>query len=176
MHFGEKKSQPSPQDVLKTSLTMLVDSFSAEDCRGYHQGKEAYRAWIEGLSKETDFQLENDKENVLRRLSVNDNMLCHLIDSRQAVAVWLRENVSLLTEMGREYLEKIAENFQTIADTLSAFQSRTCQTSACEVAYNTVRASGVSTPELRKEQMNRLENALLLEEENCRLAEMILEL
>lgn len=155
---------------------MLVDSFSAEDCRGYHQGKEAYRAWIEGLSKETDFQLENDKENVLRRLSVNDNMLCHLIDSRQAVAVWLRENVSLLTEMGREYLEKIAENFQTIADTLSAFQSRTCQTSACEVAYNTVRASGVSTPELRKEQMNRLENALLLEEENCRLAEMILEL
>lgn len=176
MHFGEKKSQPSPQDILKTSLTMLVDSFSAEDCRGYHQGKEAYRAWIEGLSKEADFRLENDRENVLRRLSVNDNMLCHLTDSRQAAAVWLRENVSLLTEMGREYLEKIAENFQTIADTLSAFQSRTCQSSACEVAYNTVRASGVSTPELRREQIHLLESVLLLEEENCRLAGMILEL
>lgn len=176
MHFGERKDKPSSPDVLKTSLTLLRDSFYAEESRGYHQGKAAYRAWMEGLSKESDFRLENDRENVMRRLSVNDNMLCSLIDSRQAAADWLRENVSLLTETGRNYLEKIAQNYRTIAETLSAFRCRTCQSSACEVAYNTVSATGASTPELRKEQLNLLENALLLEEENCRLAEMILEL
>lgn len=176
LHFGERKDKPSPADILKTSLTTLIDSFHAAECRGYYQGKEAYKTWIEGLSKESDFRLEDDRENVLRRLSVNDNMLCSLIDARHAAAVWLQESSSLLTKDGREYLAKIAENCQKIVEMVSAFRGRTLQSSACMIEYNTISTHGVSTPELRKEQIRLLENALLLEEENCRLAELILKL
>lgn len=176
MHFGEKKEKPSPQESLRTSLTVLRDSFHARKNRGYYQGKEAYRAWMEGLSKESDFQLENDRENVMRRLSVNDNMLCSLIDSRQAAAVWLRENLSLLAETAQKHLEKMAENFRTIAEALSAFRCRACQSLLSEAADSMADVSGVSTKELRREQMHLLENALLLEEENYGIAETILEL
>lgn len=176
LHFGEKKDKPSPLEILKISLVMLISSFYAKECRGYYQGKGAYKAWIEGLSKESDFRLESDKENVLRRLNVNDNMLCSLIDSRQAAAAWLKESGDLLTEAGQEHLAKIAENYRMIADSLAAFRCKTSQSSACEIAYNTVIAFGVSTLELRKEQINLLENALVLEEENCRLAKLIMEL
>lgn len=175
IHFGEKTDRPSPTDILKTSLTTLTDSFHAKECRGYYQGEAAYRAWIKGLSKESDFRLENDKENVLRRLTVNDNMLCNLIDARHAAASYLRENTALLTGQGQEYLAKIAENCQTIADMASAFRCKVYRSSACAALYNTITAFGVSTPELRKEQIDLLENALTLEEENCRLAELILE-
>lgn len=176
IHFGEKKNVKPPLDILKTSLATLIDSSEAEECRGYYQGRDAYRAWINGLSKESDFQIENDRESVLRRLDVNDNMLCSLADSRRAAAAWLRESRTLLTAEGREYLAQIAENCQTIFDTVSAFRDRVCLTSTCRIAYNTLNAYGVSTPGLRREQIHLLENALVLEEENCRLAELILEL
>lgn len=176
MHFGEKRDVPPPQEILKASLTTLIDSFRAGECRGYHQGKEAYESWIKGLLTESDFRLEGDKENVLRRLNVNDDMLCSLIDARRAAASWLRGNIALLSEKGREYLAKIAENFQAISDTLSAFRYKVSHSSACAISYNTVKAFGVSTPELRKEQARLLENALVLEDENCRLAELILEM
>lgn len=184
MHFGEKVNRPSPRDTLKNSLVILVDSFHAGESRGYHQGKGAYEAWIKGLSKEEDFQLEkfqhenfqyeNDKENVLRRLSVNDNMLCCLIDSRRAAADYLRTSTYLVTEKESEYLVKIAENCQEISDMVSAFRDKVCCSSACETAYNTVEAFGVSMPALRQEQIRMLEKALILDEESCRLAESML--
>ena len=176
IHFGEKTNRPSQVFILKTSLTTLVDSFQAKECRGYYQGKDAYKAWIKGLSAETDFRLESDKENVIRRLTVNDNMLCNLIDSRNAAAAYLRENIALLTSQGQAYLSKIAENYQTITDTFSAFRCKLYHSSSCAASYNTINAFGVSTPKLRKEQIGLLENALILEEENCRLAELILEM
>lgn len=176
IHFGEKKNVEPPLDILKTSLTTLVDSFQAEECRGYSQGRDAYKAWIRGLSMESDFRIESDRDNVLRRLEVNDNMLCNLADSRRAAAVWLREDTSLANETGQQYLAKIAENCQTISDTVSAFRDMLRRTSTCKITYNTINAYSVSTPGLRKEQIVLLENALVLEEENCRLAELILEL
>ena len=118
----------------------------------------------------------SNRENVLRRLSINDNMLCSLIDARNAAAAWLQESSSVLTEDGREHLAKIAENCRKIADMASAFRDRTYQSSVCAIKYNTIRAYGVSAPELRKEQISLLEAALVLEEENCRLAERILKL
>ena len=171
LHFGEKKDRPSPSDILKTSLSLLVQSFHAQRCRGYYQGREAYRAWMEGLSKEADFRLENDRENVLRRLDVNDNMLCCLIDSRRAASVWLLENIPVVPEAGREQLAKIAENCRMISDTLAALRSRLCHTSAGRAPG----AFGASSPESRREQIGLLENALALEEESCRLAGLILE-
>lgn len=180
LHFGEKQSEnkidtPSPSDILKKSLTILVDSFHAKECRGYYQGREAYEAWIKGLTKEMDFQLETDRENVLRRLCVNDAMLCSLIDARRAAASYLHENISLLTGKKREHLEKIAENFLFISDSFSAFRTKH-RSSTCKISYNTINAFGVSMPKHRREQIKLLENALVLEEENCQLAELILEM
>ena len=175
-HFGEKQDRPSPLSVLKTSLKTGIESFYAEECRGYYQGKEAYRAWIKGLSKESNFRLENDRENALRRLSVNDSMLCCLIDARRAAASWLREEIPLIPEAGREHLAKMAQNEQLISDTLAAFRDRVEKASGCDIAYNTENAFGVCTRELRKEQIGLLENALILEEENCRLAEAVLKI
>lgn len=173
LHFGEKGDACSPVMALKASLELCIDSFYAEECRGYYQGKGAYEAWIKGLSHESDFDLGKDRENVLRRLGVNDNMLCHLIDSRRAAASYLRDNIALLseTEKGGEYLEKMAENFEAIADTASRFRDKL---SSCEVHYNTIHTFGASTPELRREQIRLLKNALALDEENCQLAGNVL--
>ena len=175
-HFGEKGERKSPMDILKASLAALIGSFEAEESRGYHQGKDAYRAWIDGLSREEDFRLADDRENVMRRLTVNDDMLGTLIDARFAAAAWLQENLSVIPETSREHLAKIAENCRTIAHELSAFQHRIGHASGCEIAYNTVKAAGASTPTLRREQIALLERALVLEEENCRLAGLLLEL
>lgn len=173
-HFGEKGEGKSPMDILKASLAALIGSFEAEESRGYHQGRDAYRAWIKGLSREEDFRLEQDRENVQRRLSVNDSMLGTLVDSRRSAAVWLRENLSLVPETGRARLEKMADNCQAIADGAAAFRTRLSRSSVCEIAYNTVKASGVSTSGLRREQIALLEQALSLEEENCQLAREVL--
>ncbi len=173
-HFGEKGEGKSPMDILKASLAALIGSFEAEESRGYHQGRDAYRAWIKGLSREEDFRLEQDRENVQRRLSVNDSMLGTLVDSRRAAAAWLRENLSLVPETGRERLERMADNCQAIADGAAAFRTRLSRSSVCEIAYNTVKASGASTSGLRREQIALLEQALSLEEENCQLAREVL--
>lgn len=174
MHFGEKADAPSPRDTLKNSLDLLVRSFHAVECRGYYQGKEAYKAWIKGLLKEDDFRIESDRDNVLRRLSVNDSMMCSLMDSRNAAASYLHISTYLATENESVYLTKIAENCQAISDMVYAFREKVRDSSTCATAYNMVNAFGVSTPELREEQVNILEAALALDEESCRMAELIL--
>lgn len=176
LHFGEKKDRPSALSVLRNSLSTFIGSFRAEACRGYYQGKEAYRAWIEGLSREEDFRPENDEENVSRRLSVNDDMLCCLIDARYAGAAWLQENLPLVSGACREKLIKIAENCRTISEMLSAFRDRVFRASAGGIAHNGASAFRVSTQELRREQISLLEKALALEEASCLLAEEILEM
>lgn len=175
IHFSEKVDTPSPKEILRTSLVTLAESFQARQCRGYYQGREAYEAWIKGLSQESDFRFERDRENVMRRLNVNDSMLCNLVDARQAAASYLSESRFLLTEKEQEPLIKIAENEQAIADMIDAFRDKVCRRSGCAISYNTVKNVGVSTPQLRREQIGLLEKALALEEENCRLAELILQ-
>ncbi len=175
IHFSEKVDTPSPKEILRTSLVTLAESFQARQCRGYYQGREAYEAWIKGLSQESDFRFERDRENVMRRLNVNDSMLCNLVDARQAAASYLSESRFLLTEKEQEPLIKIAENEQAIADMIVAFRDKVCRRSGCVISYNTVKNVGVSTPQLRREQIGLLEKALALEEENCRLAELILQ-
>lgn len=176
LHFGEKEEPPLPAAILKTSLVTLIQSSHAGKCRGYYQGKEAYEEWIRGLSEEEDFCLERDRDKVLRRLDVNDSMLCQLADSRRAAASWLRENIPLLPEEERGDLERAADNCQAIADRIRAFRNRVNDSSACAIAYNGVNAFGVSTRELRREQTRLLTYALSLEEENCALAGKLLEI
>lgn len=174
LHIGEKTDAPSPTVVLKTSLTTFANSFYAQESRGYEQGKEAYRAWIGGLSREADFAPESGRDNVLRRLGVNDAMLCNLADARQAAALWLRDNVPLLTREGQTHLLRMADNCRAIADMLSAFRGRLRHSSACAVSYNGENAFGISATELRNEQIGLLESALALDEESCRLAKLLL--
>ena len=176
LHFGQKEEPPLPAAILKTSLVTLIQSFHAGKCRGYYQGKEAYEEWIRGLSEEEDFCLERDTDKALRRLDVNDSMLCQLADSRQAAASWLRENIPLLPEEGRGDLERAADNCQAIAERVRAFRNRVKDSSTCAIAYNCVNAFGVSTGKLRREQIRLLTYALSLEEENCALAGKILEI
>ena len=165
-----------PAAILKTSLVTLIQSSHAGKCRGYYQGKEAYEEWIRGLSEDEDFCLERDRDKVLRRLDVNDSMLCQLADSRRAAASWLRENIPLLPEEERGDLERAADNCQAIADRIRAFRNRVNDSSACAIAYNGVNAFGVSTRELHREQTRLLTYALSLEEENCALAGKLLEI
>ena len=100
-HFGEKGETPSPLSILKTSLKVLTESFSAPPRDCYRQGKDAYASWMESLSRESDFQLESDRDNVCRRLDVNDSMLLNLEDARRAAASYLRENLPLLSGESR---------------------------------------------------------------------------
>ncbi|MCM1025195.1 MAG: helix-turn-helix domain-containing protein [Roseburia sp.] len=174
LHFGEKGNALSPREAFKMSLTTLVSSFEAKESRGYYQGKEAYEAWMRGLEREADFSLESDRENVLRRLSVNDSMLCSLADARKAAAVYLRESSSAALEDEKENLEKIASNCQTIADMIFEFREKTKRESSCALTYNTVSGFGASLPRLRREQVALLKRALALEEENCRQAKQLL--
>lgn len=175
IHLGEKKNAPSPLKVLKSSLALLVESFRAKENRGYFQGKDAYEAWMSGLAKESDFMIGSDRENVLRRLNVNDSMLCSLADSRQAAAAYLRESSSAIPERGRERLERMAVNCQMISDMISGFRDKTGRESSCDLVYNGVSGFGASLPKLRKELIGLLEKALGLEEENCRMAQLLLE-
>lgn len=175
IHFGEKVGGAAPEDALKVSLSLLTASFHAPWAGGYYQGKEAYEAWIRGLEKDSDFQLASDRENVQRRLCVNDSMLVNLIDSRRAAASYLNEGIALLPECGRASLARMADNCQKIADKVSDFRGRLEGLAACGVEYNAVGAFGAAAPKLRKEQADLLREALALDEENCRLARLILD-
>ncbi len=173
-HFGERSPGPEPMEILKASLGALVSSFQAEESRGYHQGKEAYEAWMDALSRECSFDLDNDRENALRRLDVNDSMLCQLVDARKAAERWLTENLPLVEGRRREELARMAQNCRAICDTISAFQDRVQSLSSCGIVSDTVRVRGVSTEELHREQIAVLEKALALDEESCHLAQSIL--
>lgn len=152
----------------------MIASFRAEENRGYYQGREAYEAWMRGLAREADFGQEPDRDKVLRRLGVNDSMLCCLIDARRAAASYLEENIALIPENMRPHLEKIARSCREISEMFSGFREKTSRLSDCAVTYNTVSASGAAALTLRQEQAGLLEKALLLEEENCELAGLIL--
>lgn len=175
IHFGEKEGGASPEDALKASLSVLSASFHAPQDRGYYQGKEAYEAWMRGLAKESDFRFEADGEKAQRRLCVNDSMISNLIDSRRAAASYLSENADLLPERERQYLAKMADNCRKIAEMFSDFQDKLKGLGTCEMKYNTVEAFGAAVSGQRKEQSDLLKEALALDEENCQLAQLILD-
>ena len=58
---------------------------------------------------------------------------------------------------------------------VSAFRNKINGPLDGAVSDNTAKIFGASTPQLRREQISLLEKALVLEEENCRLAGLILE-
>ncbi len=174
IHFGTKKEKPSDLENLIASLHTLIQSFIAPQNRGYTQGKEAYEAWIQGLSKEENFS-GKDKESICRRLGVNDSMLFNLIDARRSAEGYLRECVTLLPAEKQSLLTKIADNYGVMHRSLSEFWSRVPFCYDTEMASSGPISSGASTPDLRREQICLLEDMIKLEEENVALAREILE-
>lgn len=174
-HFGHKKEKPSPTAILMESLKILIDSFYAQPCSGYYQGKQAFQTWIQGLSEENHFEMEKDRENVMRRLFVNESMLLNLLDARHSAEKYLRQSTSLLPEEKQGSLIKLAENYHTICEMISSFQAKVRDYHKRKNSDDFIDGVNVSTPELRKEQICLLEKIILIEQENCETAKMILE-
>ena len=174
-HFGEKNEKPSPLETLMTSLETLVAAFNAGANRSYYQGRQGYEAWIKGLLDDNAFDLIGDKENTIRRMGVNDNMLFNLIDARRAAEKYLRENIPLLQGNKQAQLEEIANNYRDIHTTLAAFRDKQKFNYDTGMAENLEGNAGVTTPELRQEQVAILQSIIKLEEDNVRIASGIIE-
>ncbi|MEA4890497.1 MAG: helix-turn-helix transcriptional regulator [Clostridiaceae bacterium] len=176
LHFGSKKPAPSPRDNLITSLKVLAASFLAPPNRGYFQGREAYEAWIQALTIESDFTEAPDQETIARRLGVNDSMLLNLIDARRCAAVYLTESVPLLDGGPQQQLKALAGRYAAIAAMLVEFRQKIQRRQGAEAAilYNQMQVRGVSSPQLRREQTELLNRVLQMEAENVSLVQKIL--
>ncbi|MCL1952675.1 MAG: helix-turn-helix domain-containing protein, partial [Oscillospiraceae bacterium] len=92
-HFGKELEQPPALENLRASLRLLCESFEAPCERGYYQGRAAYERWIAGLRNEKLWtkSLKNKKDDIRRRLGVNESQLLNLEDARRCAAAYLRE-------------------------------------------------------------------------------------
>jgi hypothetical protein len=174
VHFGERFEKPSAYDSMIASLRALIDSFSAPVNRGYCQGEEAYKAWIDGLKDETGWAECQSEDNLFRRMSVNDYMLLNLKDARRCAAEYLRSNASLLNGACQELLLEISSVYNSISQILYDFRNKEKSISDKEIFYNAISSKGVYSHSLRSEQINLLKEILSLEEQNKKRAEKIL--
>jgi len=120
-HFGEKLERPTDLENSRASLRLLAESFEAPCERGYWQGREAYEKWAEGLRNEKLWtkSLKNKKEDIRRRLGVNESQLEQLADARRCAAAYLRESAALLPEVG-----ELAAAYQEIYERLRDFREK----------------------------------------------------
>lgn len=108
VHFGKKVERPADSEILKASIKALIDSFRAPCERGYWQGGEAYKKWIEGLRNDSLWNLSNARDEFYRRASVNECTLRSLIDERRCAAVYLGEcGQTELSEMYHGIFERV---------------------------------------------------------------------
>ena len=175
IHFGEKQEKQTPKESLIASMKTLIDSFYAPQSRGYYQGKEAYIAWINGLKDETAWTDYQNEDGIFRRLTVNDYMLLNLIDARRCAGIYLKESIPLAGEASQELLTQIADSYTSISQKLNDFRNKVQNVSTKEIQYNAIKSKGVSTYELRQEQINLLEEILELEEQIVKMAERLIE-
>ncbi len=120
-YFGDATQKPTDFENLCASLGVLLASLSAPRQRGYFQGLEAYQMWGVGLLNEKLWKksMRNKKDDIRRRLSVNESMLLNLADARRCAAAYLRENRSLLPGVS-----ELAAAYQEIYERLAAFRKR----------------------------------------------------
>ena len=120
-HFGEKTRKPCALENLRASLRLLCASFEAKAHRGYWQGRWAYEHWIAGLRSEKLWakSLKNKKEDIRRRLSVNECMLLNLADARRCAAAYLHESAGLIPGVG-----DLAAAYQEIYERLRDFREK----------------------------------------------------
>lgn len=170
-HFGDEQEKPSQENILLTSLSTLISSFYADRCGGYYQGRDAYKAWMKGLSDHSLFDLKKDRDNTIRRLSVNESMIFNLIDARRSAETYLRDRVYLLPEQSRPLLVTIADNYKKIHESMTSFRKKIKLQGGAELAYENPSESA----KLREEQVTLLASILVLENENTELAEKLIQ-
>ena len=156
VHFGKKKERPAGSEILKASLQALIDSFRAPCERGYWQGGEAYKKWIEGLKNDSLWNLKNARDDFYRRASVNECTLRSLIDERRCAALYLGECGQ--TELSAMY--------QGIYERVKSFHEKWIH------RWDKVGGSG---EEWRSEEICLLESVLETEREIAKKAEGIIE-
>lgn len=159
VHFGDKIERPSPIEILAASLRALVDSFEAPANRGYFQGAQAYEKWIAGLGNDALWNAVASKEDVERRMSVNDAMLLNLIDARRCAAAYLRESAAMLTDEQAKVLVDAATTYEGIAGNLADLRGQIKAGEGTPLHYNDIDTRGI-TAALRAEQIQLLTNAL----------------
>ena len=154
-HFGKKNERPNHDDILKSSLQTLVDSFHAPCERGYWQGEGAYKKWIEGLKNDSLWNLKNFRDDFYRRASVNECTLRSLIDERRCAAVFL-------DEYGQA---ELADMYRGISESAGAFFSKWID------KWDKVSNSGA---EWRTEEIRLLDSFLQEEAKIVEIAKKIL--
>lgn len=174
-HFGERKEKPTEHEILMMSLNTLIQSYQAENCGGYQQGKAGYEAWIQGLSEDALFDMVKDEENVNRRLGVNESMLFQLLDARRSAEQYLRRSLTLLQGEKKEKLAQIVSNYKTIVTWIAEFREKVKYCSDTKEAQNEEGNQGVESRELRQKQIEILRRVMELEQQNVELAGEILE-
>lgn len=161
VHFGEKKTRPTDLDNLIVSLHTLIASFEAEYSNGYFQGAQAYERWIAGLRDDRLWDQANTKDDIDRRLAVNDYLLLNLIDARRCAAAYLGESAPLLADERADLLTEVAALYRGMTEQLSSFRSKLKTSDGESLRYNAIDTK-VSSRFL-KEQANLLESVLQVE-------------
>jgi transcriptional regulator with XRE-family HTH domain len=156
--IGNRLSIVVNAQFLGASLHTLVGSFEAEYSNRYFQGAQAYEKWIAGLRNEQLWDQGSAKDDVDRRLAVNDCMLLNLVDARRCAAAYLSECVSLLKDERADLLAEIASLYRGISEQLSSFRNKMKTSDGERIRYNAVDTK-VSTRFL-KEQASLLESVL----------------
>lgn len=162
-HFGEKKEKHSDYQILIDSLATLVDSFNAPIQRGYYQGAQAYQKWIEGLRNNSLWNENNSKEDIDRRIMVNDYLLLNLIDARRCAATYLNSAVTLLENGKSERLLEVSNMYAQITTKLKTFREKSKQTDAEDLKYNLIFTKANKSNLFRGELAELLENILIIE-------------
>ncbi|NLY18731.1 MAG: hypothetical protein GX045_07225 [Clostridiaceae bacterium] len=170
--MAKKKDKPCDLDNLKTSLQTLVDSFEAEFSRGYYQCSLAYEKWIEGLLDDTLWDGGNSKDDIERRLDVNDYMLLNLIDARRCAAKYLGECVPLLKGEKADLLTEIVSLYRKITEQLGSFRNKLKAGDGENLRYNAIDTKN-STCYL-KEQAELLQSIPQTEKEIAEKAKRII--
>lgn len=163
IHFGERKDKPSEYERLMTSLRVLVASFEAPCERGYYQGKEAYEKWIEGLQNESIWDCYNSKEDIERRLCVNDYMLLNLIDARRCAYSYLNDNLNLLIGKKKELLALNIDLYEQVYNKLKDFRASLIQSNLKEVKYMGIKTKYNFSSDFRYALTSLLNDVLEME-------------
>jgi transcriptional regulator with XRE-family HTH domain len=174
VYLGAKTEKPSESRTLLASLHALADSFEAPCVRGYYQGRQAYEKWIEGLKNHELWDAKRHKEDVDRRLSVNDYLLLNLIDARRCASKYLDDGLLLLDDEKEQLLSEIAGSYSEITDMLTAFRKKLKASAGEELRYNCVDTKISYEAAFRNEQAELLEKVLLIEEEIAEKAKILL--
>jgi len=174
IHFGEKKEKPSDIDILKASLRALIESFEIKCESGYYQGEQAYEKWMEGLKDESLWNEGSSKEDIDRRLGVNDSTLLNLIDARYSAGQYLAECVEFVDKKVSLLLSEMAESYGKIAMELKHFRERLKNSNGEFLRYNVIDTKSNTT--LRSLQVEVLEKVLKVERSIVSSAKKVLKL